>query len=126
MKKALKVIGIVLLALLFVATFVLYVIFPTQTKDTLTNIWAFLNTPLPIVGITSIALFVFIWNVVVFIRKNQPLKELAELRKEHNEYKQESEKKNKNLKNNLLNTKAMLLRFVNYLLTKRLRNLERN
>lgn len=65
MKKALKIIGIVLLTLLFIAAIVLYAIFPTQTKDALTNIWAILNTPLPIVGFTTLALLFFAYKVFI-------------------------------------------------------------
>lgn len=65
MKKALKIIGIILLSLLFVAAIVLYAIFPAQTKDVLTNIWAILNTPLPIVGFTTLALLFFAYKVFI-------------------------------------------------------------
>ena len=63
MKKALKIIGIVLLSLLFIAAIVLYAIFPTQTKDALINIWAILNTPLPIVGFTTLTILFFVYKV---------------------------------------------------------------
>lgn len=65
MKKALKIIGIVLLALLFIAAIVLYAIFPTQTKDVLTNIWAILNTPLPLVGFTTLTILWFVYKVFI-------------------------------------------------------------
>lgn len=81
MKKALKIIGISLLACCLVATIVLYAIFPTQTKDVLTNIWATLNTPLPIVGVTTVAVLVFIWQIV--IRTNYGKKALANIKEEY-------------------------------------------
>lgn len=65
MKKALKIIGIILLALLFIAAIVLYAIFPKQTKDVLTNIWAILNTPLPIVGFTTLTILLFVYKVFI-------------------------------------------------------------
>ena len=81
MKKALKIIGIVLLSLLLVAAIVLYAVFPTQTKDVLTNIWAILNTPLPIVGVTTVAVLVFIWQIV--IRTNYGKKTIANIKEEY-------------------------------------------
>ena len=83
MKKALKIIGIVLLTLLFVAAIVLYAIFPAQTKDVLTNIWAILNTPLPIVGVTTIAILFFVWQVIV--RTNYGKNAINEIKKEYQE-----------------------------------------
>ena len=115
MKKALKIIGISLLALLGIALVVLYIIFPTDTKNALSYFWQMLNTPLPIVGITTVALLVFIWNVVVFIRKNQPRKELSVLRKEHEDYKNDSEKEKEKLKkqnDNLLRKNKELKGFI--------------
>lgn len=81
MKKAFKIIGIVLLTLLFIAAIVLYAIFPTQTKDVLTNIWAILNTPLPIVGVTTVAILLFVWQIVV--RTNYGKKALANIKEEY-------------------------------------------
>ena len=83
MKKALKIIGIVLLTLLVIATIVLYAIFPTQTKDTLTNIWAVLNTPLPIVGVTTVAILFFVWKLV--FSTNYGKKALNNIRNEYKE-----------------------------------------
>lgn len=81
MKKALKIICISLLACCLVAAIVLYAIFPTQTKDVLTNIWAILNTPLPIVGVTTVAVLVFVWQIV--IRTNYGKKALANIKEEY-------------------------------------------
>ena len=81
MKKALKIIGIILLSLLFIAAIVLYAIFPTQTKDVLTNIWAILNTPLPIVGVTTVAILLFVWKIVV--RTNYGKKAIADIKEEY-------------------------------------------
>ena len=65
MKKALKIIGTILLTLLFIAAIVMYAIFPTETKDVLTNIWAILNTPLPIVGFTTLTILLFVYKVFI-------------------------------------------------------------
>ena len=87
--------------------FVSYIINPSGTTWTLNYIWSLLNEPLPIIGITSIALFVFIWNVVVFIRKNQPKKELSALRQENEKLKQENEKFKKQAQQELLDLRAL-------------------
>ena len=81
MKKALKIIGISLLACCLIATIVLYAIFPTQTKDVLTNIWAILNTPLPIVGVTTVAILVFVWQII--IRTNYGKQAIANIKEEY-------------------------------------------
>ena len=81
MKKALKIIVISVLACCLVATIVLYAIFPTQTKDVLTNIWATLNTPLPIVGVTTVASLVFVWQII--IRTNYGKKALSNIKEEY-------------------------------------------
>ena len=79
MKKALKIIGIILLTLLFIAAIVLYAIFPTQTKDVLTNIWAILNTPLPIVGFTTLTILLFEDVTVALLLNALPNNSLAEI-----------------------------------------------
>ena len=63
--------------------------------------WA--NQPLPIVGVSSVVLFVFLWKVIKYIRETKPSEELQSMRDEHNEYKKEKEEeidfyKNENAK----------------------------
>ena len=93
MKKALKIIGTILLTLLFVVAIVLYAIFPTETKDVLTNIWAILNTPLPIVGFTTLTILLFVYKV--FIEDRYGKKAIANIEKKyeskHNELKVEKD-----------------------------------
>lgn len=93
MKKALKIIGIVLLTLLFIATIVLYAIFPTQTKDVLTNIWAILNTPLPLVGFTTLTILFFAYKVFIEDRYGKQAINNIERKYEskHNELKAEKD-----------------------------------
>ena len=81
MKKALKIIGIVLLACLFIAAIVLYAIFPSQTAYVLNNIWNVLNTPLPIVGITTLTILIFIWQIV--IRSRYGKKAINDIKEEY-------------------------------------------
>lgn len=93
MKKALKIIGIVLLTLLFIAAIVFYAIFPTQTKDVLTNIWAILNTPLPIVGFTTLTILLFVYKVFIEDRYGKQAINNIERKYEskHNELKAEKD-----------------------------------
>lgn len=93
MKKALKIIGIILLSLLFIAAIVLYAIFPTQTKDVLTNIWAILNTPLPLIGFTTLTILLFIYKVFIEDRYGKQAINNIERKYEskHNELKAEKD-----------------------------------
>lgn len=52
--------------------------------------WA--NKPLPIVGVSFIALFIFFWKVIKYIRETKPNEDLKAIREEHEEYKKDSEK----------------------------------
>ena len=92
MKKAVKYILLGLLLAFGIYVVVSFIVNKDGTMYWINFVWEKLNTPLPIIGITSIALFWFVWNVVVFIRKNQPEKELLALRKSYEEYKQELDK----------------------------------
>ena len=109
MKKALKIIGIVLLALLFIAAIVLYAIFPTQTKDVLTNIWAILNTPLPIVGFTTLTILWFVYKVFIEDRYGKQAINNIERKYEskHNELKAEKDALEQERKENKQEIKEM-------------------
>lgn len=65
----------VILAIIFVAIVVLYAIFPTRVKQVGENVWAFLNAPLPIVGVSLLIIGGFIWK---FLRGKAKIKELEE------------------------------------------------
>lgn len=109
MKKALKIIGIVLLTLLFIAAIVLYAIFPTQTKDALTNIWAILNTPLPIVGFTTLTILLFVYKVFIEDRYGKQAINKIERKYEskHNELKAEKDALEQERKENKEEIKEM-------------------
>lgn len=87
MKKSLKIIGFILLACFIVAAIVLYIVFPAQAKETINDIWDFLNKPLPIVGVTTIAILFFVWQLVIKTRFGK-----GALTKLENEYKSKYEK----------------------------------
>ena len=89
MKKVLKIIGISLLALLGIALVVLYIIFPTDTKNTLSYFWKMLNTPLPIVGITTVAVLTFVWQF--FANSQYGKKKINECNQEIERLKKEKE-----------------------------------
>ncbi|MBR1985032.1 MAG: hypothetical protein IKA31_04750 [Clostridia bacterium] len=81
MKK--KVIKYIFIGLLFAGIITFLVFYITKTNYTRTfinNVWAFLNKPLPIVGVTTIAVLFFIWKVVV--ATNYGKKKLQELNEE--------------------------------------------
>ena len=83
MKKTFKVIGIILLACLLVAAIVLYAIFPSQAQDVLTNTWAILNTPLPIIGFTTLAILLFAYHV--FVRTKYGKGAINDIKREYQE-----------------------------------------
>ena len=91
MKKTLKIIGIVLAVLLGIAVFVLRVVFPNEMSAIFDQIWAWLNQPLPIVGVSSIVFGFTIWKI--FISTSFGKKCVAELEKKFEELKADYEAK---------------------------------
>ena len=90
MKKAYKFILVFLAIALLVAVGVFYIIKPGETQWTLENIMNFLNQPLPIIGVTTLAILVFVWRVIV--STNYGKKHLAKLKAANDELRQENEK----------------------------------
>lgn len=89
MKKALKYILIGLFLTLGIALVVLYIIFPADTKNNITFVWNLLNTPLPIIGVTTFAILMFAWQ---FFKNSQyGKKKIAEYQQELSKIKQEKE-----------------------------------
>lgn len=89
MKKAFKYILFGLLALLCIALVVLYIIFPNETKANISYLWGLLNTPLPIIGVTTIAILVFVWQF--FAHSQYGKKRITELQNKIEELKQEKQ-----------------------------------
>lgn len=85
LKNALIIIGVVL----FVALITLYVIFPNEFKDTLALIKDFVNQPLPIVGVSLVTVFIFVWRC--FVASKYGKKALNELREENAKLRQENQ-----------------------------------
>ena len=85
------VIGIVLAVLLVIAILVLRIVMPNEMSAIFDQIWAWLNQPLPIVGVSSIVLGFTIWKI--FISTSFGKKCVAELEKKFNELKADYEAK---------------------------------
>ena len=68
MKKRLKVVGVSTIFIGVITSIVFYIVKPNETKAFFNNVWDFLNKPLPIIGITTLAVLLFVWKVVVATR----------------------------------------------------------
>ena len=97
MKKANKVLAIIL-AIIGIALVVLYIIFPTQFREYFTYIYGLLNEPLPVVGVSLVAILFFVWNVIKYIREVKPHEELAKMRETYNNYVSKSDEEKQELK----------------------------
>ena len=73
--KALKNFLIIFGLILGVALLVLYVIFPNEFKNAINKFWAFVNEPLPVVGVSLLIIGGFIWKI---LRGKAKIKELEE------------------------------------------------
>lgn len=85
-----KVAGIIILLILGIANVVLYLIFKQQYLDVLKQIYNVLNEPLPIVGITSFAVLLFLWKLIITARYGQ-----GNINKIKDEYEKEKEEQAK-------------------------------
>lgn len=110
MKKALKIIGIVLLASLSIYILVSFIINKEGTMYWINYFINVLNKPLPIVGLTTGAVLLFIWKAIVkakygqkaidkYKEENQKTKEKYEelLKEERAKAKQEREANRKEI-----------------------------
>ena len=67
-EKVLSIILICLLVAIGIAVAVLYIIMPDVVKDGFEYVVDLLNKPLPIVGLTTSAVLIFLWQVIVRVR----------------------------------------------------------
>lgn len=104
-----KIVFIILAVVFGVANTVLYLIFKDQYLDVLKQIYNLLNEPLPIVGITAVSLFIFLWQVFVRVKYGKgALKEIKnEYAAKSEAYEAKIEKQDKIIK--LQNTKITKL-----------------
>lgn len=107
MKKAIKIISLCLLGALVIGSCVLYIIDKAQLLSILNHIKDFINQPLPIIGVTTGAILLFVWKLVVttnYGKKviNSLTEQLEKITQEYEQYKLESEKEKQALieKNN--------------------------
>lgn len=97
-KSKLNKVLAIILAILGIALIVLYVVFPTQFKECFEYIYGKLNEPLPIVGVSVLALGYIALSIVRYIRSTHPSQELREMRESHNQYVAKSEEEKQALK----------------------------
>lgn len=98
MKKKIPLIILISLLVLFGGyVLISFIVNKDGTMYWINQVIDWFNKPLPIVGVTALALLVFAWKVVVFIRETQPNKELLELREQHKEHEHKLEEKNNEL-----------------------------
>ena len=62
-KKILLIVGVILIALLFISFLVCYHVWPAQTKNYVMTFWDWLNKPLPVVGVSTLFVGLFIWRI---------------------------------------------------------------
>lgn len=100
MKKALKIIGIVLLASLFIYILVSFIINKEGTMYWINYFINVLNKPLPIVGLTVGGVLIFVWRVLVETKYGEQAinKYKLENEKTKRKYAELLEEKNKELK----------------------------
>ena len=78
-----KIILSIIFTIFAVANVVLYLIFKQQYLDVLKQGYDLLNRPLPIVGVTTIAVLIFIWRMVIAFRYGEG--NLNKIKKEYRE-----------------------------------------
>ena len=66
-KSKLNKVLAIILAILGIAIIVLYVVFPTQFKEYFEYVYGLLNEPLPIVGVSLIAIGYIVFQVAIMI-----------------------------------------------------------
>lgn len=81
--KTKKVLSIILTIAFFVIAItcsVLYILYPIQTKDIVKKIYAFINEPLPVVGVSLVIIFTFLYKFLATTSiGKKSIKELKEI-----------------------------------------------
>lgn len=96
--RKLRIALVIILAILGVALLVTYAIFPNETKQQITNIYGLLNEPLPVLGVSILALGYIVYKCIKYIRATHPSQELREMRERHEQYVEKSEEEKQALK----------------------------
>ena len=102
-KKVLLVICISLSVCLGIAITVFYIVKPDLAKEWFEIIVYYANKPLPIVGVTTLAVLVFVWKLIVTTQYGKSKlaaydNKVARLEQEYEKYKTDAEKEKEDLK----------------------------
>ena len=92
-KKVLISIAVILVVLLVVAYIVLLSLYPEQTKNWTMTAWEWLNKPLPVVGVSTLFILIFLWKI--FANSSFGKRKINELKELLNNTQTELENKNK-------------------------------
>ncbi len=92
-KKVLISIAVILVILLVAAYFVLLNLYPEQTKNWTMTAWEWLNKPLPVVGVSTLFILIFLWKI--FANSSFGKKKINELKELLRNTQTELEDKNK-------------------------------
>ena len=82
-KKAFTIIAVIVVISLVIAYGVMYILYPNPTKQWTMTAWDWLNEPLPIVGVSTLMILIFAWQV--FKNSSFGKKQLLELRRMHDD-----------------------------------------
>lgn len=102
-KKVLLSICISLLVCIGIAITIFYIIKPDIAKEWFAYIVDYVNKPLPIVGVTTLAVLVFVWKLIVTTQYGKSKlaaydNKVARLEQEYENYKAAAEKEKEELK----------------------------
>lgn len=79
-KKVLSIILTIAFFIVVIACSVLYALYPTQTKDIVKKIYTFINEPLPVVGVSLVIIFTFLYKFLATTSiGKKSIKELKEI-----------------------------------------------
>ena len=102
-KKVLLAICISLAVCLGIAITVFYIVKPDLAKEWFETIVDYVNRPLPIVGVTTLAVLIFVWKLIVTTQYGKTKlaaydRKVGEIEKQYEEYKSAAEKEKEELK----------------------------
>lgn len=112
-KKVAKIVGVIAIIIGGIAGTILYSLFPNETAEWVRNAWSFINTPLPIVGVS----LVIVGRIVIEVLSMTSFgdKKLSELEKKYESWREEA-KRVENHEEELVNNSEVLEAKVDLLL----------
>lgn len=113
-KKVLLAICISLAVCLGIAITVFYIVKPDLAKEWFETIVDYVNKPLPIVGVTTLAVLVFVWKLIVTTQYGKAKldaydNKVARLEQEYEKYKTTAENEKQELKEQNEKLRAQLI-----------------